>query len=176
MGRETSEVLSSWKPPAVSHRANHAPSYKARAYPWTAMARLLPNPSWERKCTRGLAGECRGSLESGRWEGTMNSFQILCLPEGPLPDPLTVTRRAKPSGKRTAVWGVIEEPLDSALISATLLTHIPGQDYPYIISWGSETFPSVSLARRHFLSLQHPASSLKTRLILTLLETQFSHL
>lgn len=29
----------------------------------------------------------------------MNSFQILCLPEGPLPDPLTVTLQAKPCGK-----------------------------------------------------------------------------
>lgn len=162
MGRETPEVLSSWKPPAVSHRANHAPSHKARAHPRTAMARPLPYPSWERKYTRGLGGECRGSLESGRREGTMNSFQILSLSSKFfLPDPLTVTRRAKPSGKRTAVWGAIEEPLDSALVSATLLTHIP-LHHP--------------LARRHFLSLQHPASSLKTRLILTLLETQFSHL
>ena len=63
----------------------------------------------------------------------MNSFQILCLPEGPLPDPLTVTLQAKPCGKGGCSLGSYRESLDPALVSATLLTHVPGQDYPYII-------------------------------------------
>ena len=96
-------------------------------------------------------GGWMGSVE-GLWKADGEREQwilskfFLCLPEGLLPDPLTVTRRAKPCGKGTAVWGDIEEPLDPALVSATLLTHVQGKT----------TLTSSPEDPRHFLLFPWP--------------------